>query len=62
MGDNDKQEYHDKGEQDAAEHTYDPPHGMLDITTWSEEGMAKHQEEREAYDKGWDNGKAQRND
>lgn len=39
--------------------TYKPPHGFLDdLLTWSKSGMEKNAEENEAYDRGWQAGKA----
>lgn len=46
--------YHNKGEQDAEDEDYDPPHGILDdLMTWSESGMETMREENEAYDRGY---------
>lgn len=62
MSDN-KEHYHNKGEQDAAEGKgYKPPHGGIldDLITWSKGEMEWHREEREAYEKGWDNAKIQK--
>ena len=61
MSDN-KQYYHDEGEQDAAEDKdYNPPHGVVDsLITWDKDEMERHREENEAYEKGWDNAKEQK--
>ncbi len=53
-----KNEAHNQGEQDATEHSYDPPHGWLESTFSAAKGA--FQEENEAYDKGYENGKKQR--
>jgi hypothetical protein len=60
MPDN-KQHYHDKGEADAQNRDYNPPHGLFDsLTTWSERGSERNSEENDAYNKGYENGKEQR--
>ncbi len=60
MGNN-KQYYHDKGEQDAAEDKgYNPPHGVIDsLISWGNEEK-RNIEENNAYDKGYDNAKSQK--
>jgi|GEM_PF-1427108 hypothetical protein len=46
--------YHNKGEQDANDRNYDPPHGVLDsLTTWSDSGTERMIEENTAYDQGY---------
>lgn len=62
MSDN-KQHYHDKGEQDAAEDKgYNPPHGVTDsLISWGKEEQ-RHIDENKAYEKGWDNAKSQKKD
>lgn len=55
-----KEYYHDLGGQHAAEGRYDPPHGFIDeFTTLTESGYEKNQEENDAYDKGFENGREQ---
>jgi len=50
----DAEYYHNKGQQDAVENDYDPPHGIADsLLTWSEEGMEDHITENRAYDLGF---------
>lgn len=63
MSDN-KEYYHNKGEQDAAgDKGYNPPHGIFDsLTTWSSREMERHIEENQAYEMGWDNAKEQKKD
>lgn len=57
----DKKYYHDKGEQDASEGKYSPPNGLFnDLTTWSESGMKRMNEENSAYNKGYSHGKGQK--
>lgn len=52
----DKQYYHNKGEQDAADGKYNPPHGLVDeFTTWDERGMQKIVDENTAYKEGYSN-------
>jgi hypothetical protein len=61
MAKNDKEYYHDKGEQDASDGKYDRPHGVLDeFSTWTKSGMDKHQEDNDSYDRGYSHGKGQR--
>jgi hypothetical protein len=52
---NNKEHYHNKGEQDKAEDKgYNPPHGIIDeLTTWSDSGMEKTIKENKAYREGW---------
>lgn len=58
---NSKEHYHNKGEADAQRRDYDPPHGLFDsLTTWSERGIERNNEENEAYRSGYANGKEQR--
>jgi hypothetical protein len=46
--------YHNKGQSDAADGDYDPPHGGLDdLVTWSDHGMSKNACENHAYDLGY---------
>lgn len=48
---------HNQGERDAAEGKYDPPHGLL----WnSTVGSDQDRADNKSYDKGYQNGKAQR--
>jgi hypothetical protein len=52
---NNKEHYHNKGEQDKAEDKgYNPPHGIIDeLTTWSDSGMEKNREENDSYKEGY---------
>lgn len=60
MGKDPKQHYHDKGQRDAADRDYEPPHGVVDdLTTWSESGMRRNSEENRAYDQGYFNSRGQ---
>lgn len=54
---NNKEYYHNKGEQDKAEGKgYNPPHGIIDdLTTWSKSGCDKNIEENSAYKSGYTN-------
>jgi hypothetical protein len=55
---NNKDYYHDKGEQDRAKGpgNYNPPHGIIDdLSTWTDSGMKKNREENQAYRQGWTN-------
>lgn len=59
MSDN-KEYYHNKGEEDASNGKYNPPHGIGDsLTTWSSSEMQRHIEENEAYNKGYSHTKGQ---
>lgn len=52
--------YHNKGQEDASDGNYDPPHGFIDeLSTWSESGIEKMVEETNAYDGGYFSTKAQ---
>jgi len=58
---NNKEYYHNKGEEDAKEGKYDRPHGVADsLTTWSSSEMQRHIDENEAYDKGYSHAKGQK--
>lgn len=49
-----KEHYHNKGQEDAHDRDYDPPHGVADsLTTWSDSGMERNREENRAYDDGY---------
>ena len=51
---NNKEHYHNKGQEDAHNRDYDRPHGLgSEITTWSSSGMEKNSEENRAYDDGY---------
>lgn len=52
-----KEQYHNKGEQDRSEGKgYNPPHGILgELVTWSDSDMEKYREENAAYREGWQN-------
>lgn len=58
--------YHDKGEQDAAKGygNYNPPHSSiaerLSGFLTSDKELAQQREDKEQYDKGYENGKKQR--
>lgn len=53
MGNN-KEYYHNKGQEDGHDRDYDRPHGIADdLTTWSDSGMEKNREENRAYDDGY---------
>jgi hypothetical protein len=54
---NNKEHYHNKGEQDRSEgNGYNPPHGIIDdLTTWSSDGMEKNADENSAYKDGYTN-------
>ena len=57
---NDLEYYHNKGQEDASDENYNPPHGLVDeISTWSGSGIEKMVEETEAYDRGYYGTKAQ---
>lgn len=46
--------YHNKGEIDAANNNYSPPHGLMDeMLTWSHAGTTCNIEENKAYDQGY---------
>lgn len=50
----DPEYYHNKGQQDAVDRDYDPPHGQIDdLLTWSDSGMEKMRIENQAYDRGY---------
>ncbi len=61
MSSNSKKDYHNKGQEDAKKGRYETPHGVLDdLTTWSESGMKKNNEDNTAYKKGYSNTKGQK--
>jgi hypothetical protein len=59
MGNDNKEYYHDKAEQDYQKGKYEKPSGPNDLFTKSSEDFI---DDCEAYDKGWDNAKKQDSD
>jgi|SRR3989344_7657801 len=56
----DTEYYHNKGQQDASDGDYDPPHGLIDeLSTWSDSGIENLVSENEDYDRGFYSTKAQ---
>ena len=54
-----KNDAHNQGEKDAAEVSgYNPPHGWVESNFSAAAGAFK--DENDAYNKGWENGKKQR--
>lgn len=52
--------YHNKGQEDASQGKYKPPHGLLeDLLDWTARGMKKIAEENSAYNEGWRHAKDQ---
>jgi len=52
--------HHDKGQSDASEGKYDPPHGIIkDVTTWTPGETRRITEENRDYNKGHEHGKKQ---
>jgi len=50
----DTEYYHNKGQSDAADGDYDPPHGLAEsLLTWGSDAMHDQIEENEAYDIGY---------
>lgn len=59
MTDN-KDYYHKRGEKDASEGKYNPPHGFIDeATTIHKSGIEKNLMENKAYRDGYENTKSQ---
>ncbi len=48
--------YHNKGEQDAANHEYNPPIGVFRAAFATQQDL----EDQESYDAGYENGRNQR--
>jgi hypothetical protein len=60
---NNKEHYHNKGQSDASDNKYEPPHGIIDdLTTWSDWRTKKHREENESYNEGWSHTDDQKSD
>ena len=53
---NNKEHYHNKGQEDRSDGNYEPPHGLMDsLTTWGSSEMERHNEENKSYSEGWNN-------
>lgn len=53
-------EHHNQGEKDASEGNYDPPRDWVDTHLTHDHVIEKYEEDNEAYSKGWQNGRKQR--
>ena len=56
------QDHHNQGEKDAADYKYDPPRDSVDTTLTHDWVKKEYQEDNDAYNEGYRNGRKQRGD